>query len=188
MRSIPETKDKIVALADEFIREKGYNAFSYKDIADTLALRNAAIHYSFPTKEALGVQVVNRELDLFTLHQASWLSLAPQERLKKLFDRFEAYNCQRLICLMGSLSPDFETLPVLLQGKVRELSNRLLDWLSAVLQEGRSLGQLHFAGDAYDRSLIIMSDLMASLLLARVLGQDTFQRISTQSLKDILFS
>jgi len=185
MRPSHDTRDKIIHLADELIRMKGYNAFSYKDIAEMLAVRNAAVHYYFQTKGELGVQVVDRELRLFQTHQQSWSVLRPNEQLKKLFDRFGEYNNERLMCLMGSLSTDFETLPAAVRSKVKELSNVILDWLTDILEEGRLQGLLNLEGSPYDRSLLIMSDLMSSLLLSKVLGTDAFIRISTQLLKDL---
>ena len=89
------------------------------------------------------------------------------------------------MCLMGSLSTDFETLPAAVRSKVKELSNVILDWLTDILEEGRLQGLLNFEGSPYDRSLLIMSDLMSSLLLSKVLGTDAFIRISTQLLKDL---
>ncbi|MBB4046226.1 AcrR family transcriptional regulator [Bacteroides reticulotermitis] len=37
-------------MADELIKTIGYNAFSYADISKQLNIKNAAIHYYFPTK------------------------------------------------------------------------------------------------------------------------------------------
>ena len=47
-----ETKDKIRNLAEELIRTKGYNAFSYADLSAPLQIKNAAIHYHFPSNAA----------------------------------------------------------------------------------------------------------------------------------------
>jgi TetR/AcrR family transcriptional repressor of nem operon len=185
MKQAGDTRDKIVHLADELIRMKGYNAFSYKDIAATLDIKNAAVHYHFQTKGDLGARVVEEDIGLFRQHMQTWLELPPNEQLKKLFDRFHKYNRGGLLCLMGSLSADYDTLPSGVKVKVRELSTYLLDWLTVVLEAGRKEGLLRFEGTPYDRSLLIMSDLMSSLILSRVLGTDAFARVSAQLLKDL---
>ena len=87
--------------------------------------------------------------------------------------------------MMGALSADYDTLPSAVKAKVRELSTHLLNWVTLVLEEGRKSGLLRFEGMPYDRSLLIMSDLMSSLILSRVLGTDAFTRVSAQLLKDL---
>ena len=52
-----DTRSEIVRLASELIRSIGYNAFSYTDISQKLHIKNAAIHYYFPSKSDLGVEV-----------------------------------------------------------------------------------------------------------------------------------
>ena len=47
------TKRVILDLAESLLQEKGFNGFSYAHIATELGVKNAAIHYHFPTKEAL---------------------------------------------------------------------------------------------------------------------------------------
>ena len=44
------TKDKILDLASNMLQEHGYNGFSYGHISKQLGVRNAAVHYHFPTK------------------------------------------------------------------------------------------------------------------------------------------
>jgi len=39
-----ETREHIIDLADSLIRKRGFNAFSYSDIATILDIRNAAVH------------------------------------------------------------------------------------------------------------------------------------------------
>jgi TetR/AcrR family transcriptional repressor of nem operon len=185
MKQPGDTRDKIVHLADELIRVKGYNAFSYKDIAATLDIKNAAVHYHFQTKEELGAIVVDQEIGLFRQYIQNWSELPPNEQMKRFFEQFRKYSQGGFLCMMGALSADFDTLPSAVKAKVRELSTYLLNWVTLVLEEGRKSGLLRFDGTAYDRSLLIMSDLMSSLILSRVLGADAFTRVSAQLLKDL---
>ncbi|HEU4554463.1 MAG TPA: TetR/AcrR family transcriptional regulator, partial [Chitinophaga sp.] len=66
------TREKIIELADHLIRTKGFNAFSYADISAPLAIKNAAVHYHFPTKADLGISVIERELQGMALQQRKW--------------------------------------------------------------------------------------------------------------------
>ena len=60
------TKRSIMDLAESFLQEKGFNGFSYAHIAKKLDVKNAAIHYHFPSKEALVAEVIQRYRDRFT--------------------------------------------------------------------------------------------------------------------------
>ena len=45
-----DTAEQILDLAETLIQTRGYSAFSYQDIADSLGIRKASIHYHFPSK------------------------------------------------------------------------------------------------------------------------------------------
>jgi len=62
----------------------------------------------------------------------------------------------------------------------------ILDWMADCLEEGREAGNFSFEGDAYDRALMVMSNLMSSLLYSRVLGGNIFGRMSKQLSKDLI--
>ncbi|MCY4123811.1 MAG: TetR/AcrR family transcriptional regulator, partial [Pseudomonas sp.] len=52
------TRDALIQTAEGLMRTKGYAAFSYADLADAVGIRKASIHYHFPTKEDLGIAIV----------------------------------------------------------------------------------------------------------------------------------
>ncbi|MFC7669875.1 TetR/AcrR family transcriptional regulator [Hymenobacter humi] len=58
----PDTRTRIVDLAENLLLERGFNAFSYQHIARKLGVKPAAIHYHFPSKDDLGTAIVARQL------------------------------------------------------------------------------------------------------------------------------
>ena len=54
------TRDLILDAAEELLQRRSYNAFSYQHIAVQLGIRNAAIHYHFPSKADLGTALIRR--------------------------------------------------------------------------------------------------------------------------------
>lgn len=180
-----DTKEKIVATADQLLRTKGYNAFSYKDISAPLSIKNAAIHYHFPAKADLGIAVVEREISIFSAKAAIWASLPEDEQIAQLFVVFERYNRQGNICLVASLASDFKTLEPAMQEKVQEMSDNVLTWLTNCLNAGRSKGILKFPGEPFTRALLIITNLQSSLLMTRIKGQAIFRQITAQLLDDL---
>jgi|GEM_PF-6700355 len=83
------TREKIIELADQLIRTKGFNAFSYADISAPLDIKNAAVHYHFPNKADLGIAVIEQEIARLNdgIHQ--WKKLSPDARLKKMIAIFQ---------------------------------------------------------------------------------------------------
>ncbi|MBO9155319.1 TetR/AcrR family transcriptional regulator [Chitinophaga sp. GCM10012297] len=180
-----ETKDKIVSLADKLIRVKGFNAFSYKDISEPLQVKNAAIHYHFPTKSELGLEVVEKEMRTLAENTAKWKKLPEDEQLSKFCGVFRKHCNQGNVCLMGSLAPDYETLSPEMQEKVQQMASAILSWMTHCLEQGRKHKRFRFKGDAGDRALLVISNLQSSLLLSRVLGPSAFSRISRRLLEDL---
>lgn len=180
-----DTRENIIDKAEELIRTKGYNAFSYGDIAGVLHIRNAAIHYYFPSKADLGVSVVDREIGKIASSRGEWGELPGNVQLRKVVERFYGSHRRGWICLNGSLTPDFLTLPDPLQKRVKEMCEAILDWMTESLEKGRQDGTLAFEGDAESRALLVISSLLSSLLLARVLGKEVFARMLDQLLRDI---
>ena len=67
MVKIENSKRTILNLAESLLQDKGFNGFSYAHIASELGVKNAAIHYHFPSKEELGLSVMRRYRERFKL-------------------------------------------------------------------------------------------------------------------------
>src|SRR5271154_5436261 len=55
-----DTATEILDVAERLVQIRGFNAFSYADVAGELGLTNAALHYHFPTKSELGEALIAR--------------------------------------------------------------------------------------------------------------------------------
>src|SRR5213082_2328916 len=54
------TSERILDLAECLVQTRGFNGFSYADIADSLGVTKASLHYHFPAKAELGVRLIAR--------------------------------------------------------------------------------------------------------------------------------
>lgn len=179
------TREKIIRLADAMIREKGFNAFSYADIAAVLDIRNAAIHYHFPTKSLLGQAVVYEELLRVEGYRHRNAGVGGDLQLKQLVEMFYHNSQRNAICLMGALTPEFATFDEGMQGMLRKLCVAIREWVGDCLEEARREGRLRFAGSADDRAALVVSTLLASLLLSRIEGPALFRRMLDRLLEDL---
>ncbi len=177
------TKEQILDIAEDFLRDRGYNGFSYKDISKSLGIRNASVHYYFPTKTDLGVAVIRRA----TARIESWAqSLESQglgyaEKLDQLCFRFKTFvDHEQQVCLGGALQTDFKTIPDEMKKETCEFVSLMLGWLESLLADGREHGAFNFPGEPRDHALLIVASLQGAVQLVRATTASSFDSITKQ--------
>ena len=60
-----DTKEEVLDLAENLLLDRGFNGFSYANISSALKMKNAAIHYYFPSKADLGLAIIQRARERF---------------------------------------------------------------------------------------------------------------------------
>lgn len=189
MTKIENSKRTILNMAEALLQDKGFNGFSYAHIATDLGVKNAAIHYHFPTKEALGIAVVRRYRDRFQLwiNNSRIKNLSPEKRLDWFFSIYTDMRADKgKVCLVGSMEAEFNSIPSALQREVESLHKELLVWLQATLEEGREAGVFHFNGEPANKAALILSSLQGALQMARALGTSKFHAVVQQHKQDLL--
>ena len=183
------TQRAILDLAESFLQDRGFNGFSYANIASELGVKNAAIHYHFPTKEELACAVIQRYRDRFQLwiNNSRIKNLSPQEKLDWFFSIYTDTRADNgKVCLAGSLETEFNSLPDSLREQTEALTRDLLAWLQSTLQEGRDAGVFRFGGDPANKAALILSSLQGALQMARALGTAKFHAVVQQHKQDLL--
>lgn len=171
------TRNDIIALAEGLIRTRGYNAFSYKDIAGTLGIKNAAVHYHFPSKSDLGRAVIEQIATVFHRQKKVWEPLSPTEKLDAFIGVYEQSQQQEYVCFMGALSAAYATLPSEMQQALSVTSMEIRNWVCSFLEEGKNRGTFHYTCSAREMTDLIISSLMSSLLLSRVGKCDVLESV-----------
>jgi TetR/AcrR family transcriptional repressor of nem operon len=189
MVKTPNTQRAILDLAESMLQDKGFNGFSYAHIAAELNVKNAAIHYHFPSKEELGCAVIQRYRDRFQLwiKNARIKDLPPKEKLDWFFGIYTNMRADRgKVCLAGSLETEFNAIPDSLREQTQSLTRELLTWLQATLNEGREAGVFNFNGEPAGKAALILSSLQGGLQMARALGTKKFLEVVEQNKQDLL--
>jgi AcrR family transcriptional regulator len=171
------------------LQDKGFNGFSYAHIATELGVKNAAIHYHFPTKEDLSVAVIQRYRERFKLwiNNSRVKDLSHEEKLDWFFSIYTDMRADKgKVCLVGSMEAEFNSIPNGLQGQVQALHKELLAWLQDTLAEGRDAGVFQFNGEPANKAGAILSTLQGALQMARALGTKKFHDVVEQIKLDLL--
>ena len=181
------TREKILELGETLIRTKGYNAISYQDISSELGIKNAAIHYYFPSKKNLGTSIVKTNIQRFEemVENMEGRGFNEWQQLEVFVKIYIKSHREKKKCVVGSFSPDFKTLDDSTRKELRKMVGMILTWLADLLEKGRENGAFSFTDSAESKALVIFSSLVASLQLSGVLGKLDYKSY-TQSLLDDL--
>src|SRR5690348_9471667 len=80
------TTGRILDVAERLVQTRGFNGFSYADIAAEVGITKASLHYHFATKAELGRTLIDRYTESFT---AALRTIT--ERLARADERLRAY-------------------------------------------------------------------------------------------------
>ena len=171
-----ETATKLLDEAQALIQRRGYNGFSYRDLATAIGIKTASIHYHFPTKADLGAALIERylqglEASLTRIEREEGSARARLEAFVALYRQTEAAGA---ICLCGSLASDHETLAPEVQGAVGAYLDRSEAWVREQLEAGDAAGELTCSEPA-SAAALLLSSLQGGLILARARGAHLLQ-------------
>ena len=167
-----DTATRILDVAERLAQMRGFNGFSYADIAAEVEITKAALHYHFATKADLGEALIGRYAARFgeALAAIDASTSAAPARLRGYADLYvDVFRKQRM-CLCGMLAAEYPTLPGPMQSAVLEFFDHNETWLQAVLEQGRSEGSMDFTGPARDIARMIISGLEGAMLVSRPYG------------------
>jgi TetR/AcrR family transcriptional regulator, transcriptional repressor for nem operon len=166
------TATRILDIAEELVQVRGFNGFSYADVATQLHITKPALHYHFAGKADLGEALISRYASRFAdaLEGVDTGGLSASAKLAAYADLYLQVLRNRKMCLCGMLAAEYQTLPQPMRDAVLRFfdSNEL--WLEGVLEQGREDGTLQFAGSARDAARMIVSGLEGAMLVARPYG------------------
>lgn len=182
-----ETKDQIVETANALLVERGYNAFSYKNISEQIGIKTSSIHYHFPTKADLGVAIIQRHVAALDQTIARTSNETPITRLNKLFLYYQRLANDGKVCIVGAITSEITTLEEPVRAALLAFSNRVIDWTTSILEDG--IDQQSFKSIANPRlkAKHIISSLMALVQIARIENDDqSFSEVTQLILDDLI--
>lgn len=164
------TANRILDIAEGLVQARGYEAFSYADIADVLQIRKASIHYHFPSKAELTRAVAARYRAAFAerlekLDQDFPDSTRRLMRYVRLFQ--EALHDGERMCLYGMLASDSGSLPEPVRTEVNGFFGDQERWLTRLLVLGRQAGEFRFEGKPESAAAALVAGLEGAMLVAR---------------------
>ncbi len=155
-----QMRDRILDAAEARARRGGYNAFSFREIAQDVGVSSAAIHYHFAAKAdlaaALTLRYTKRALERLG-DPAGLTGAAAIDRVHALFR--DALTEDDQMCLCGLFAAERDILPAGVDAAVAGFFQAILAYLRAAMRDGH----------APDAPEAVLAKLEGALILARTM-------------------
>ena len=179
----PDTATRILDSAERFVQARGYNGFSYADVASELGVTKASLHYHFASKTDLGQALIGRYSERFS--GALGENRLAFERRAGQARRVRGALCggtsrRPRMCLCGMLAAEYGTLPQSIKEGLTVFFDLNQAWLERVLEQGSADGSLRLNAPSAETAQLIVSALEGAMLVARPYGElDRFDSVVT---------
>ena len=159
---------EILNVARRLMMERGYNGFSFRDVAAEVGIKSASIHYHYPSKAELA-ETAAREYREWCSSELANLS-APDAL--GLLSAYRELFCtmlvdQKCVCLGGVLAMDAATLPSHVKPEVETFFEAHQAWISKVLRKGQEDGDIRPEIDPDAFAATFVSSVEGAMIVAR---------------------
>ncbi|MBL1221076.1 TetR/AcrR family transcriptional regulator [Chryseobacterium sp. L7] len=179
------TKDKIIETGNQFLIEKGYNAFSYADISKKINIKTSSIHYHFPTKADLCLAIIEVHQQRILSLEQSQKALTETEKLQGLFNYYLFLIDKRQICLTGTLASDYHSLEEKVTEKLKEFNETILSHTAAILESGIEKKEFREIRNCRLKALELLSMLVGLAQIGRLYTKDKIQVLMNEIIENL---
>ena len=188
MATATDTSQRILDIAERLVQTRGFNGFSYADIADALHVTKASLHYHFPAKADLGRRLIERyERNVLAALEGIDVSARDaREKLRRYAAIYGDVLRDNRMCLCGMLAAEYGTLPKPMREEMRHYFDANEAWLVKVLEEGRKARVLKVSGSASEAARALVGALEGGMMIARSYADPArFKATCDKVLKDL---
>lgn len=174
-----EMKEQILTSAQRLAQQRGFNGFSYADIAAEVGIRKASLHHHFATKTDLALALIEGYSAALNteLARISALPVQVDEKLRAYMAIYHGTLEVDRVCMGGMLASEALTLDASLLPGLQRFFAINTDWLAKVLTEGSSQQIFALNDKAESHAQLFLSALQGALMIARATGQrDAFEQ------------
>lgn len=130
------TRETILAAARQTAQLHGYAGLNFRDLAETVGIKSASIHYYFPSKADLGSAVAQRywEDSAAALEALSADAADPLQSLRAYPHVFrQSLANENRLCMCSFMAAEYDDLPTAVKKEVQTYADVHVDWLSKML-------------------------------------------------------
>jgi TetR/AcrR family transcriptional repressor of nem operon len=162
-----DKKQEVMMAARLMVQSQGYNALSFRDLAEAVGVKSSSIHYYFPTKGDLGAALARQYTEEFMAYLNGLLEqgLDWSECVAKYADVFrDTLLRENRMCMAGVLAAERPGLAPEVRAEVERFTEHIVGWLTAVM----ALGHPEMEAEALrGRAFAVFSAIEGAQLVAR---------------------
>lgn len=133
-RKLSPKANEILDIAENHMRQGGFDAISFRDIATAVGVKSASVHYHFPAKADLGEAMVARYRDAIMDDMGDPADYGMSSAMQKLVALYRtALTEKESVCLCTILGAASHTLPEAVAGEVKKFFDGLHVWTTRAL-------------------------------------------------------
>ena len=175
--AVNPTAQKILTIAQQNVQTKGFNGFSYRDLAQEIGIKTSSIHYHFPTKDDLALALVTAYREAFDAELAQislkgnarlpdrYASRSQLEKYVKLFESNLAVDNR--FCLCGMLASEINSLSPRVKQAIEGFFTNNELWLTNLVTIGQADGSFKSTNSPNLVAAQLLATLEGAMLIAR---------------------
>jgi len=165
-----DTKAALLDSAEYAVRARGYDGFSYADLAADVGIRKASIHHHFPTKADLALALIARYSENFflRLNQISESHRTGGARLNHYIAACrDALDGGRKLCLCVAFCVGRDGLSPEVLAKLDLFHRTVAAWLGEVFAVGKADNSIAYVMDYAAEAHACLAQMEGAQLIAR---------------------
>jgi len=184
-----DTKTALLDSAERVARTRGFDGFSYADLAADVGITKASIHHHFASKAILAVALMTRyyaslETACAEIDEEHATAAA---RLSGLIARYHgALEGGKSLCLCVSFSTSTQSLSTETIAEMERFRSMMIKWLSETFALGKEDGTIDDVSDPLSEAAATLPLLEGAQLAARVVQDAKKFETATQLLMNRL--
>ncbi len=167
---IGSTATRVMDVAEALIQQRGYDGFSFDDVARAVGIRKPSVHHHFRTKADLVATLARRYTERFesSLAAIDTARRDPMARLEAYVLLFATtYAKDGRLCVCGMLGAEAAALPAQVADGVADFFRLNLDWLTAAFRDAQQSGRVTTTQGAEALAQLLLSALEGAMIVGR---------------------
>lgn len=171
--SVTNPSEKAVAILNSariLMMDRGYNGFSFRDVAAEVGIKSASIHYHYATKADLAEATAKAYREAFSEATDGLVGTDASALLRAYGALFvTTLRDQGGLCLGGVLAADATTLPDQVRTEVIAFFEAQHEWVARVLKSGQASGEFRADLDTKAFAKMFVSSLEGAMMVSRAI-------------------
>lgn len=185
---VADRKSEILDGARKLIREYGYDGFSYQDLSAMIGITKASIHYHFPSKEVLGIAVLDSIYEELNYTRQVLKSIDSAElKLQTFINAYLGIVDIKLICPISSMHVSWNRVPVKLKTRLKEVTAFEIEKLKEVIEFGQKQGVFKQDSSAEIQAITILATLKGAIQYSRALEKGYEEKIVKNLINQLIY-